>query len=165
MADKVTLKQLIGDSNTDDFLNFDITVIQSVLSQLASDQAIDIAHSEMLQQKALYAADILSEYLARMIKTVSFLESKLNAVRNKVSLEYEASNRKTTMEMKRLAGESDPRVEEIAIELAKAKGAKTALEKKYDLLIKSHHYWKDISASQNKGMVSNSKPVTGKVEW
>jgi hypothetical protein len=47
--------------------------------------------------------------------------------------------------MKKWAGESSLEVEEVQIKLAKAKASKIVLEKKYDILIRSHHHYKDIA--------------------
>jgi hypothetical protein len=145
------LKQLVGDTFTDNFEEFDLAVVQQVLASLSTDQAIDIAHSEKLQQKTLFAADLLTEYLAKLIKTVSYLESKMNSVKNKVSLEYNApEGGKTTADMKKQAGESSEEVEKLALQLAKAKGAKSLVERKYELLLKAHHHFKDLSSNQKK---------------
>ena len=119
-----TLGKLIGETFTDDFESFDLTEVQSVLAGLASDNAIDIAHADMLQQKTLYAADLLIVFISKLVKTVSFLETKINSVKNKTSLEYEApEGKKATADMKKAAGESSPEVEAFSIQLAKAKGA------------------------------------------
>ena len=152
-----TLSQALGSEDVEAFADFDITIIQKVLASLAKEEVIDIAHAEMLQQKTLYAADIIIEYIAKLVKSVGFLESKVNAVRNRISLEYENPNGgKTTVEMKKQAGESAPEVEELSVKLAKTKGAKSFLERKYEILIKAHHFYKDIASNQKKGMVSNS---------
>ncbi len=149
--DKVSLKDFLGDQMEEDFLQFDLTDIQEVLQSLAEETAHDLAHAELLQQKSLRGADILSEYLCKIVKTVSYLETKINSTKNKVSLEYMApEGLRTTSEMKKWAGESSPIVEELQIRLAKAKASKVVLEKKYDILIKSHHHFKDISAGMRK---------------
>jgi hypothetical protein len=153
----MTLGQLIGNSMTDEFEAFDISEIQNILKYLGSETAIDIGHAEVLQQKTLYAADLITDYLAKLVKMVSFLESKISSVKNKTSLEYKSPDGKTTGEMRKFAGEASADVEELSMQLAKAKGAKMALEKKFDILIKMHHFYKDISSNQRKGIaVSNS---------
>jgi hypothetical protein len=152
------LKELVGEGFTDNFEEFDLAVVQQVLAALANEQAIDVPHSEKLQQKTLFAADLLTEYLAKLIKTVSYLESKMNSVKNKVSLEYNAPEGiKTTMEMKKQAGESSEEVEKLALQLAKAKGAKSLVERKYEILLKAHHHFKDLSSNQKKTFGINSK--------
>lgn len=156
MTNKITLGQLIGSSLVDDFEDFDITDIQRVLKSLGNENPIDIAHAEMLQQKSLYAAELITDHIAKLVKTVSFLEGKVNSVKNKISLDYKSPDGKTTGEMKKAAGESSPEVEALGIQLAKAKGAKIALEKKFDILIKMHHFYKDISNNQKKGIAVNS---------
>lgn len=157
---RISLGQIIGTDLIDEFENFDFTIIQSVLATLSLNEAIDIAHAEMLQQKSLYAADMVSEYMAKLVKMVSYLETKINSTKNKVSLEYKAPDGKTTADMKRSAGEASPEVENLGIQLAKAKGTKVLLEKKYDVLIRSHHHYKDIANSMKKGMIqSNSEYI------
>jgi len=161
MKDKILLGQVVGNSFTDDFETFDISEVKVVLKSLSLEDAIDIAHAEMLQLKSLYAADLLIEHIAKLVKIVSYLESKINSVKSKVSLQYKEKDGKTTAEMKKQAGESNPEVLELGERLAKAKGAKVFLEKKYDILIKLHHYYKDITNSQKKGMVSTTSSTIG----
>ncbi len=146
MSRKVRLGDYLGNNLEEDFVNFDLTEIQQVLLHLQEVDAVDLAHAEMLQQQALRGADILTEYLGKIIKTVGYLETKVNSTKNKVSLEYQAPDGRTTIDMKKWAGESSSEVEEIQIKLAKAKASKTVLEKKYDILIRSHHHYKDIAA-------------------
>jgi oligoribonuclease NrnB/cAMP/cGMP phosphodiesterase (DHH superfamily) len=161
--DKVSLKDFLGDQLEEDFLEFDLTNIQEVLEALAEESAHDLAHAEFLQQKALRGADILSEYLCKIVKTVSYLETKINSTKNKVSLEYMAPEGRTTSEMKKWAGESSPIVEELQIRLAKAKASKMVLEKKYDILIKSHHHFKDIASGIRKTILGYNSGTTEKV--
>jgi hypothetical protein len=157
MQDRITLGQILGGELVDNFEDFDLTQVQQTLAGLAADSAIDIAHAEMLQQKTLYAAELLIEYIAKLVKTVSFLETKLNSVKNKTSLEYKTvDGSRTTADMKKQAGEASPEVEKIGVLLAKAKGSKTLLERKYEILIKSHHYYKDIGIGMRKGIVSTN---------
>lgn len=147
MTQQVRLVDFVGTELEDNFLDFDLTEIQQVLVKLQDMDAIDLAHAEVLQQQALRGADVISEYLGRIVKTVGYLEAKVNSTKNRMSLEYQAPDgSRTTMEMRKWAGESSQEVEAIQIALAKAKGSKSVLEKKYDILIKSHHHWKDIAA-------------------
>lgn len=154
--EQVKLRDLVGDQMDESFLDFDLTEIHEVLQTLAGQDVADLAHAEMLQQKALRGADILSEFLGRIIKTVTYLETKINRTKNKVSLDYKAAEGRTTSEMKKWAGESSPEVEELQILLSKAKASKIVLEKKYDILIKSHHYYKDIAAGLRKSILGYS---------
>lgn len=156
---EVKLRDLVGDKLEEDFLEFDMTEIHKVLSALENEDATDLAHAEMLQQKALRGADILSEFLSRLVKTVSYLESQVGRTKNKVALEYKAPEGRTTTEMKKWAGESSPEVEELLIKLAKAKGSKVMLDKKYDILIKSHHHYKEIASGIRKTIVGYSSGV------
>jgi hypothetical protein len=147
MSDNVRLGDLLGNQLEEDFAEFDLTEIQQVLSKLQIEEAIDLVHAEMLQQQSLRGADILTEYLGKIVKTVGYLETKVNSTKNRVSLEYSAPDgSKTTADMKKWAGESSPDVEAVQIKLAKAKGSKIVLEKKYDILIRAHHHYKDIAA-------------------
>lgn len=153
---KIRLESLIGSENEEDFSNFDLTEIQEILSNLRDIDAIDLSHAELLQQQALRGADILSEFLGRMIKTTSYLESKVSALKNRASLDYVSPNGKTTAEMKKWGGEADPLVEEMQVKLAKAKGSKVLLEKKYDILIRLHHHYKDIAVGLRKTILGYS---------
>lgn len=153
----VSLGDFIGSSLEEDFSQFDLTEIQDVLSELQNVDAIDLSHAEFLQQKSLRGADILIEYLGKIVKTVSYLEARVNTIKNKVSLEYKAPNGdKTTTDMKIWAGASSKEVEEISIALAKAKASKMVLEKKYDILIKNHHHYKDIATGLRRTILGYS---------
>jgi len=157
----VKVSDLVGNTSEDEFGDFDLTEIQIVLNNLASIDAIDLAHAELLSQQALRGADILSEYLAKMVKTVSYLEGKLNSTKNKISLEYVAPDgARTTVEMKKWAGESSPKVEELQTKLASAKGTKSLLEKKYDIVIKAHHHYKDIAAGLRRTILGYKPGAT-----
>lgn len=145
MTQQVRLGDFLGTELEENFIDFDLTEIQEVLIRLQETDAIDLAHAELLQQTALRGADVLTGYLAKIVKTVGYLEAKVNSTKNRVSLAYTATEGRTTAEMKKWAGESSPEVEEIQIKLAKAKASKIVLEKKYDILIKSHHHYKDIA--------------------
>ena len=146
MTQAVRLSDFLGTELEEDFANFDLTEIQDVLLQLRETDAIDLSHAELLQQQALRGADILTGYLGKIVKTIGYLEAKVNTVKNKVSLEYQAPNGvKTTTDMKIWAGQSSPEVESVSLSLAKAKASKMVLEKKYDILVKSHHHYKQIA--------------------
>jgi hypothetical protein len=148
---KIVLEDLVGLNLEEDFSKFDLTEIQVVLNKLANTDAIDLSHAEFLQQQALRGADILTEYMGKIVKTVGYLESKVNSTKNKVSLDYSAPDgSRTTADMKKWAGESSKDVEDIQIKLAKAKASKLVLEKKYDILIKTHHHYKEIASGLRK---------------
>lgn len=154
--ERITLGQIIGPDMEEDFAQFDISEIQEVLLYLKEVDPIDLSHAESLQQKALRGADIISEFLGKLIKHVSYLETKINSTKNKASLEYKASDGKTTAEMRKQAGESSPEVEALSIKLAKAKGSKSVLEKKYDILIRTHHHYKEIAMGLKKTILGYS---------
>lgn len=157
MAQQVRLGDLLGSDLEEDFINFDLTEIQQVLVMLQETDAIDLVHAEQLQQQALRGADIVAEHLGKIVKTVGYLEAKIASTKNKVSLEYKAPDgSKTTTDMKIWAGAASSEVELVSIALAKAKGSKMVLEKKYDILIKSHHHYKDIALGLRKTILGYS---------
>ena len=148
MSDKIYLSKFVGSVLEEEFESFDLTEIQWVLEKLRNTEAVDLAHAEFLQQQALRGADILTEYMGKIVKTVGYLEAKVNSTKNKVSLEYQSPDgSRATVEMRKWAGESSKHVEELQIKLAKAKASKTVLEKKYDILIRAHHHYKDIASA------------------
>ena len=158
-TDRVILSDFVGTNLEENFLEFDMSSIQEVLQSLQEDSAHDLAHAEMLQQKSLRGADILSEYLCKIVKTVSYLETKINSTKNKAALNYQEPNgNKTTSDMKKWYSESAPEVENLQIALAKAKASKLVLEKKYDILIRSHHHYKDISNGLRRSILGYSQP-------
>lgn len=147
MSEKVYLSRFIGYSLEEEFDSFDLTEIQLVLEKLRNTDAVDLSHAEFLQQQALRGADILTEYLGKIVKTVGYLEAKVNSTKNKASLDYQSPDgSRTTIEMRKWAGESSKEVEDLQIQLAKAKASKAVIEKKYDILIRAHHHYKDIAS-------------------
>lgn len=156
MSEKITLGALVGLELEEDFLQFDLTDIQKILANLSDTDVIDLAHTEFLQQQTLCGANILAEYLGRIIKTTSYLESKINTAKNKAALLYKDPDAtKTTADMKKYAGESSPEVAEIGILLAKAKGSKAVLEKKYDIILKAHHHYKELSMGLRRSILGS----------
>ena len=154
---RVTVKDIIGSLPEEDFLSFDLTEIQKVLSHLRDDNPVDLAHAEHFCQETLRCADILSEFLAKITKTSTFLENKLNIVKNKAIVEF-TSETKVTADIRKAASESSSEVEALSNKISSVKGAKLALEKKYEIIIKSHHHWKDIASGLRKtvlGYVGN----------
>jgi hypothetical protein len=161
MSQQVRLGDFLGNELEENFADFDLTEIQHVLSNLQSTDAIDLAHAELLQQQSLRGADILTEYLGKIVKTVGYLETKVNSTKNKVSLDYKAPDgARTTADMKKWAGESSPEVEEVQIKLAKAKGSKLVLERKYEILVKAHHHFKEIAAGLRRTILGYSTGTT-----
>jgi hypothetical protein len=154
MTQRIRLIDFVGTELEDDFLDFDLTEIQQVLVKLQDMDAIDLAHAEILQQQALRGADILTEYLGKIVKTVGYLETKVNSTKNRAAFGYQAPDgARTTSDMKKWYSESAPDVEAVQIALAKAKGSKMVLEKKYDILIRAHHHWKDIASGLRKSIL------------
>lgn len=161
MSQQVRLGDLIGSNPEEDFRNFDLTEVQEVLNQLSSTDAVDLAHAEFLQQQSLRGADILTEYLAKMVKTVAHLEANVNSMKNKVSLEYSAPDgSRTTVDMKKWAAECSPEVKTALEKLADAKGGKVALERKFDIIVKAHHHFKDIAVGLRRTILGYSSGTT-----
>jgi hypothetical protein len=147
----VKLGDLIGNDSEEEFANFDLTEIQAVLDELQKGDPIDLAHGERLQQQALRGADILIGFLGKIVKTVGFLETKVNAAKNRAAMEFKnPDGSKTTADMRKFASESDPKVEELEIKLARSKASKLVLEKKFDVIIKLHHHMKDITTGMRR---------------
>lgn len=143
--EEYTLSKLIDGDFEEDYTKFDLSEIRMVLLSLANENPIDIAHAERLQLLALRGADVVCEYIGKLIKIIGYYEAKSNSVKNKTALEFKAEDGRTTIDLRKFAAESSPEVEKVLIELAKAKGAKAVLDKKYDVLIKAHHYYKDLT--------------------
>ena len=164
----VRLGDIIGTKLEEEFLEFDLTEVQELLSRLRETDPIDLAHAEFLQQQSLRAADLLSEFLGKIVKTIGCLEAQVNSKKNKAALDYKSPDgSRTTVEMKKWYGECAPEVEETQIKLAKAKASKMVIEKKYDILIKLHHHEKDIAngirRSINVGYQNNDAPNNEKI--
>ena len=155
---KVLLGDLLGNNDIEDFNSFDLTEIQKVLKSLAIEDALDISHCQYLQQRSLFGAECLIDFSAKMVKTVGFIEAKINTLKNKCSLEYKHPEEgiRITAEMRKSGGESDPRVEELSFLLARAKGAKLAIEKKLDLILKMHYHFKELAISMQQGIISGA---------
>jgi hypothetical protein len=154
-----SVTNIIGEDDVDDFLNFNLTSIQGVISKLSLDQAVDEANALMLQQYALLAADKILEFIAKTTKTAHNLEHQANQAYNLAALNFKPSDgSKPTMEMRKMAGEADPAVYTIQMRIGKAKGLKAALDRKYDVLIKAHHHFKDIVNSHRK--MNNTNPLS-----
>lgn len=149
------VKDLIGHTMDDKFVDFNLDEIVPVLQSLKNENAIDLPHAELLQQQALRAADILAEHLGKIVKMVSYLESQINTTKNRAALNFtpKSGDKAPSMELRKMAGEAAPELEELSKSLAQAKGAKVALEKKYDILIKAHHHFKDISNGLRKSIL------------
>jgi hypothetical protein len=156
---KPRVGDFIGDSLEECFLDFDLSEIQKVVKKLQTEDVPTLAQAERLQQEALRAADVLSEHLAKLHKTIHYLEAKTSTVRNKISLEYEPpTGVKPSIELRKMAGEASQEVLDYEIKIAKAKGAKTVLERKYEIIIKSHHHYKDIANGLRKTIQGFSTP-------
>jgi len=161
MSQQVRLGDVMGSEKYENFKDFDITEVQQVLVQLKDNDAIDLAHAEFLQQQALRGADILAEYLGKIVKTVAHLEAELSSTKNKVSLEYVAPDgARTTVDMKKWAAECSPEVVAVQERLAEAKGSKVYLERKYEILVKAHHHFKDIAAGLRRTILGYSQGTT-----
>lgn len=160
-----TLGQLIGTDLIEDFNNWDFSEVEKVLQQLAMAEVPDLSHAELLQQQALRGADIISEYLSKMVKTVSYLESKLNSVKNRAALDFKPEEgQKATADMRKQFGESAPEVDQLSAQLARSKGAKVLLEKKFDLIIRAHYQYKEVAAGLRRTILGQPNGSTSS-EW
>jgi hypothetical protein len=144
-----TINDIIGTcSLEEEFLHFDVSDVQFILDELNQTNIIDVAHAQYLQQKSLFAANRLCEHLSRLVKITTYLESNISKIRNKAALDYRPDNNaKVTSDLRVYASKSCSEADALESLLAKAKGAKVLLEKKYDLLLKSHYYFKEISSA------------------
>lgn len=139
------LSNILGTNQEEDFENFDLKEIQEILLELRNTEPFDLAHGELMQQRALRGADVCSEFIGKLQKTISYLETKASSAKNRAALDYKGKeNEKVTMDMRKFVAESDSAVEDYLLKLAKAKGAKALLDKKYELLLKQHHFVKEI---------------------
>lgn len=159
------LKAHLGFNDIEEYENFDISEAQYVLKKLAIEQPMDLAEYEKLQQRSLYAADLLVEYMTKLNKTISILENKIDVKRSKVFLEYKSPDGKTTAEMRKSASESDSEISLLNEQVGKAKGAKFFLDKKYELLIKAHHHYKDLASSIRNTGNTNVKNTYNQDEY
>ena len=104
-----------------------------------------------MQQKALYCADLTIEFLGKIVKTVSYLESKISTARNTAARDFKTTDgSKITADMRRWAADNSPEAESLNVALGRAKASKMVLEKKFDILIKQHHLYKDVAAGLRK---------------
>lgn len=155
---KILLGDLLGNNDIEKFEDFDLTEVQNVLKSLSNEDPFDIAHCMWLQGRALCGAELLIDMSAKMIKTIGFLETKINSLKNKCALEYKGPGDgiRITAELRKNAGECDPKVEELSLLLAKSKGAKQAIDKKLDLILKTHYHYKELAANQQQGIISGA---------
>lgn len=157
---KITVADLIGDGLEDAFLNFDVTEAQNLLAKLQDTNVPDLAHAEYLQQEALRCADILTEYVAKLVKTIHYLDSQVSRTKADKALNYTPpTGVRLSIELRKMAGESAQEVQDLQEKLAKAKGSKVALDRKYEIVVKAHHHYKDIASGFRRTMMGYSMPV------
>jgi len=156
----IKVSDIVGTSLEDAFSNFDITDIQNLLKHLQNTSVPDLAHAEYLQQQALRCADILSEHISKLVKTIHYLEAQLSAKKNKAALEYSPPKGvRLSIELRKMAGESSSEVGDLQLKLAKAKGSKSLLDKKYEITLKAHHHYKEIASGLKKTILGYSAPM------
>lgn len=155
-----TIREMLGDdSDAESILSFDLAPIQDALVDLSDTQATDIAHAEFLQKRCLFAADSLCEYIGRLVKLISYLDNKINSTRNRSALNYKTPDgTKVTADMRLFASKSAD-VDDLENILSKAKGAKVLLDRKYEILIKAHHFYKEV-ASGYKGVMKSTNATS-----
>jgi len=152
----VTVKDLIGDKFDDEFETWDMSEIQQLVSELQNLDIFDIAHSEKMQLRALRCADLITGYLGKIVKLSSYYEAKANKVKYSVALDYKSTEGKTTQESRKWAGEASDELMEVEIKLAKIKGTKALLEKKFEIIIRMFHSIKDVASGLRKSLPMNS---------
>jgi hypothetical protein len=163
---KTTIRDIIGDNVEEDFLNFDVSFIQETLNEVSNSATPDLAHAEYLCHKCIVAANQLAEYLGRLVKYSSFLENKISSIRNKYALDYKpVDGGKTTADMRNLALKSCADADIYEETLAKLKGTRTSMEKKFDILIKDHHLYKDIASRLNRIIPSENSYTNNSDNW
>lgn len=160
MTQQVRLGDLLGNEMEENFSDFDMTEVRQVLENLRETDAIDLAHVELLQQQSLRCADLLALYLGKMTKTVGYLESRVNSTKNKVSLEYQSPEGRTTLDMKKWAADVSPEVEDVQKRLAAAKGSKVLLDRYYEITVKAHHHFKDIAQGLRRTVLGYNSGTT-----
>jgi hypothetical protein len=162
---KYTIRDIIGDDVEEAFLDFDYTRIQEVLNEVSNSETPSMAHAEYLAHKCLVAADILAGYMGKLVKFSSYLENKITSTRNQYAIEYKGTDGKTTADMRALALKSCPAADIYEETLAKLKGTKITIEKRYDILIKNHHQYKDIAARMNRMIPSENSLPQSSDNW
>jgi len=152
----ITVSDVIGKDFEDDFENFDLTEVQKLVSELQNQDVPDLAHAEFLQLKSLRAADLLTEYLGKIVKLTAYYEAKANKVKYQVALNYKGDGGKITQEARKWAGESSDELMDVETKLAKIKGTKALLEKKFEIVIRMYHGNKDIASGMRKSIPMNN---------
>jgi hypothetical protein len=143
---RVTVNDYIDGDLDGAILNFSLVEVQEVINALQSEDTPTIVEAEKLQLMALRGADILSEIIGKLHKTIHYLDAKTASVKNKASLNFvPPAGVRDSIELRKIAGTASDELLDVEISLSKAKGAKALLEKKYEIIIKSHHYYKDVA--------------------
>lgn len=133
------------------FLEFDLTDIQDIVKELQNETVADLAAADNLQRRALVGADICSEHIAKLVKIITYLDVKESKIRNKTALEFKTDDGKSaSVQLRKFAADASEEAEQVAYVIAKAKGTKTLLEKKYEVLIKAHHFYKEQAQTLRK---------------
>jgi len=148
----MNIKDLIG--HDDEFGEFEMSEVMSILRAAENVQASDVAHAEKLQHRCIVGTRILLEYESKIIQTVSKLSAKIPAVRAKYALSYkgEEGEKRPTDKTKDYAYKQCPEALELEEKLGLAMAAKNSLQKYQEVLNKFHYYYRDICARQNGSM-------------
>jgi hypothetical protein len=145
------LKDMVNSSTDEQFLNFSLDDIQAILTSLQNTEVPDLAHAELMQQRALIGANMVCDFLAKVVKIVSSLDNKINSMRSTYAINYRIDGKVPAADVRTLALKSCPDVSDLEELLSNAKASKSFLERKYDILIKTHHHYKDIAAGLRTG--------------
>jgi hypothetical protein len=155
---KITLGQILGSSFNERFMDFDMGPTQRVLGQLEQEAVHDLAHAELQQQRALRCSNNIGEFLGIIVKNIAYLESKIQSTRNKFALTHipkdeDGKPMKVTVDVRNMLLKSCPEADPLEETLARLKGAKEMLAKKYDSLTKAHYHYKEIADFMRGGLM------------
>ncbi len=157
------IRDIIGDKMEEDFLEFDYTYIQETLNEVSNSATPNLAMAEYLQFKCLSAADVLIEYSGKLIKYSTYLDNKITSMRNRHAMEFYAANPKAAADIRAMSLKSCPDADELENTSAQLKGTRAIIEKKFDLLIKAHHHYKEVASRLNRMIPSeNGRPGSEK---
>lgn len=144
----------IGKDPIDEFSTIDVSEVDRILNELNSVLAHDYPTALHMAKEALRAYCLLTDILARLVKSIDVLSAQINNKRYKIMSEAGGEGAKVTVEMRKAAAEKDPQILQAEIQLAYLKGLKVAVEKKQNVLYAQHYMFKDIMSEQKK--ISNN---------
>jgi len=159
------IKDEIGETFEDDFMEFDLTLVHDLLDDINNNSAPDLYQAEDLRRRTIVGMRMLTQYEGRLIKITNYLNSKIPAIRSKYAIHYTNEGKKDPTDKTRdYAFKSCPDAEPFEKTLAQATAARTVVQKKYELLSKAHYMYRDLCLRQS-GMMpldgSKNTPRSG----